>query len=93
MANEDLIDKFINEAPKIEVSHRTEFFDPIDYAKHGLIDKQDIVSETLARVYLNQGNPEKAIKIYERLCLVYPEKSSFFAAQIEKIKKIKYSDQ
>ena len=85
--HEDLIDKFIKEEPKIEVSRKTEFFDPIDYAKHGLEDKQDIVSETLARVYLNQGNPEKAIRIYERLCLVYPEKSSFFAAQIEKIKK------
>jgi tetratricopeptide (TPR) repeat protein len=82
-----LIDKFIRDEPSIEAPQKAEFFDPVDYAKHGLEDNQEIVSETLAKVYLKQGNPEKAIKIYERLRLVYPEKNSFFAAQIKKIKE------
>lgn len=85
--NEALIDKFIREEPSIEAPQKAEFFNPVDYAKHGLEDNQEIVSETLAKVYLKQGNPEKAIKIYDRLRLVYPEKSSFFAAQIKKIKE------
>ena len=91
-SNEALIDRFINDEPKIEAPQKTEFFDAVDYARHGLEDKQDIVSETLARVHLKQGYPDKAIKIYERLSLVYPEKSSFFAAQIEKIKKDQHTD-
>jgi hypothetical protein len=92
MSNEALIDKFIEEEPKIEPPHKADFFDAVDYAKHGLEDKQDIVSETLAKVHLKQGSPDKAIKIYERLSLLYPEKSSFFAAQIEKIKKDQHTD-
>ena len=92
LSNEALIDRFIREEPRIEAPHKAEFFDPVDYAKHGLEDKQDIVSETLARVHLKQGYPDRAIKIYERLSLLYPEKSSFFAAQIEKIKRDQQTD-
>jgi hypothetical protein len=92
LSNEALIDKFIRDEPRIETGPKAEFFDPVDFARHGLEDKQDIVSETLARVHLKQGYPDRAIKIYERLSLLYPEKSSFFAAQIEKIKNDQHTD-
>jgi hypothetical protein len=44
-------------------------------------------TETLARIYLEQGYPQEAIDIYSRLCLRYPEKSVYFAALIDEINK------
>ena len=42
----------------------------------------DIVTETLAKVYLEQEHYEKAKEAYRQLCLKYPPKSSLFASQI-----------
>jgi len=85
LANAELIDKFIKEEPKIVP--KPTFFDPVDVAKHSLMDNESVVSETLAEIYYKQGNLSKAIKIYKKLSLVNPQKSSYFAAQIEKIQK------
>jgi len=48
----------------------------------------DLASETLAKLHVKQGNFEEAIQIYERLCLIFPKKRTFFAEQIEKLKKL-----
>lgn len=84
---DELIDRFIREQPSMPREPKPGFFDPVDFAKQSLIDQEEIVSETLAKIYYKQGNLSKAIKIYKKLSLVYPEKSSYFAAQIEKIRK------
>ena len=56
-------------------------------AKSSVADVSDIVSETLAKIYLGQNNFSKAIQTYEKLMLKYPEKSVYFAALIKEIKK------
>lgn len=56
-------------------------------AEKSLAENKDLVSETLARLYVRQGYYEKAIAMYERLCLAFPEKSHSFAAEIDKLKK------
>jgi hypothetical protein len=86
LSKEELINQFIENAPRITRS-KNDFFNPADYARSSSVDKEDIVSETLANIYYKQGNPEKAIKIFEKLCIKVPEKSSYFAGLIEKIKK------
>ena len=47
----------------------------------------DLVSQTMAILHEKQGNISKAIEIYEKLIVLFPEKSSFFALQIENLRK------
>jgi hypothetical protein len=83
----ELIDKFIVANPRIEPV-RDKAIQPVeDLSKPHTEEKEGFVTETLARIYLNQGYYSRAIDIYEKLSLKFPEKSSYFAAQIEKVKE------
>ena len=85
----DLIDKFIKNSPKIQFSQEQESDSNI------IVDKKlkdELITETLAKIYVNQKKFKKAIKAYEILSLKYPKKSSFFADQIIDIKKLKSKD-
>tara|TARA_R100000935_G_scaffold58757_1_gene97572 strand:+ start:10350 stop:11315 length:966 start_codon:yes stop_codon:yes gene_type:complete len=82
----ELIDKFIQEKPKLEVSV-SQTKQP-DLAKPYTQTPNALMTETLAKVYLQQKNYKKAIKAYEILILKNPEKSGFFADQIRAIKKL-----
>ena len=50
-------------------------------------EDEDMVTETLAKLHLKQNNKSEAIRIYKKLGLLFPEKSAYFDAQIEKIKE------
>ena len=89
LSRKELIDKFILENPSIS-RPKAEFYNPISVAQNSIIDQENIVSETLGKIYEKQGYIEKAISIYEKLCLKYPEKSRYFAAQIERLKKVNH---
>lgn len=82
---EELIEKFIKTEPRISKPAKAEFFSPIQMAKKSVEDSDDIVSETLANIYAAQGNPTRAIRIYQKLSLLNPDKSGYFAALIQKL--------
>jgi len=85
----DLINQFIDKNTTITKPKKEAFFKAIDVAKESLVENNELVTPTLAKVYLEQGHYEKAISAYKKLCLQYPEKNSFFANQIKLINKLK----
>ena len=81
------IDKFISVKPKISIESNNE--NSINNKSSDTVIQDDYMTETLAKLYLNQKNYEKAIQSYKILILKFPEKSSYFANQIKNIKKLK----
>jgi hypothetical protein len=83
----ELIDKFIISNPRIEPKRdKTESLNE-DISQPFVEQTDGLVTETLAKIYVCQGYYSKAIDIYEKLSLKFPEKSSYFATQIEKVKE------
>ena len=83
----DLIDKFLQANPKIEVNKDDDTPSNIE-----IVEKKDIgrqfMTETLAKVYLEQGKYAEAIQAYQILMLKNPAKSAYFAEQIAMIRKL-----
>ncbi len=85
----DLINKFIIASPKIPPV-KSDTRTPV--VRETPADTSALMTETLARVYLEQKKYQKAIQAYQILILKYPEKSSFFANRISDIKKIQQNN-
>ena len=81
-----IIDKFLISNPKMPEVDKTA--ENKNIAKERLLPPETLMTETLARIYVEQKNYEKAIQSYRILSLKYPEKSGFFADQIRAIKEL-----
>ena len=83
--NFELIEKFIASNPKIKPDKSFTFSNQ-EFGSS--TDSDNLMTETLAHVYLEQKKYDKAITAFTVLSLKYPEKNSFFANQIEAIKQL-----
>ena len=81
-----IIEKFLKEDPTIKPP-KPELIDNENKAKKSAEDHYDLVSETLAKIYIEQMLYHKAIDTYKKLSLKYPEKSGYFADLIQSIEK------
>ena len=79
-----LIDQFIQKNPKIKPVDTSSSNYDISLASS--TENKNLMTETLAKVYLQQNKFANAIKAYEILSLKYPEKSGSFADRIKAIK-------
>ncbi|HNQ11570.1 MAG TPA: hypothetical protein PKH65_07260 [Bacteroidia bacterium] len=84
--NDEIISKFIQSNPRIDPA-KSKFYSPVDMARNSIVENEEIVSETLAGIYAQQGNMAKAVRSYEILSLKYPEKKAYFAGLILQLKK------
>jgi hypothetical protein len=86
----DLIEQFIKVnptiQPRIEIAPGPK--EPIELKNESENENDEFITETLSRIYAKQGHYQKAIDSFRRLSLKFPEKSVYFAQQIEEIKKL-----
>jgi len=82
----ELIEKFISESPRINPTSVSTT--KANLAEAQMIQPEALMTETLARIYVEQKNYKKAIQSYKILSLKYPEKSSLFANQIKALEQL-----
>jgi hypothetical protein len=87
VTNDDLIDNFISKGSG-KIIPTDDSVEHVDISEESVREHEGFITDTLAKIYIRQGYYSKAIFAYEKLILKFPEKSSYFAAQIEEIKKI-----
>ena len=83
---EEILDKFIETQPRIS-KPKKEFYSPINMARQSVADNDELASETLATIYVAQGNFAKAIKVYDALMAKQPERKEYFELQIKKTRE------
>lgn len=88
LQHQDLIDRFITENPRIKPVNSDTLTDNTVIVAEDENITDSIFTESLAKIYIKQKQYSKAIRIFEKLNLKYPEKSSYFADQIEKLQKL-----
>lgn len=87
LTKNNLIDQFIDSNPvftpnRIDLSAEHE-----DISEQSIKEPEELATETLALIYTSQKLFEKAIGVYEKLILKYPEKSTYFASRISDLRK------
>ena len=81
----NLIDKFINKSDNLERLAHKETKLKGDISVDSTRESDEIITESIADLYVDQKNFKKAISAYKKLILKFPEKKTYFAIQIKKV--------
>jgi hypothetical protein len=89
-AKPDLIDSFLSNAGtgKRMVPASDSEVSNEDFSVKSVEESEDLMTETLAEIHIKQQRYQKAVDIFERLNLKYPEKSAYFARRIEEMEEL-----
>ncbi len=79
-----IIDRFLSQNPGLRTNPSD--IPEGELSRESIEYHPDLVSETLAQILEKQGQNERAIDIYTKLSLKFPEKSSYFAKKIESLR-------
>ncbi len=94
ITSDSLIDRFLssntgsirrNSADETSIENRSHE----DILERSTAEDDELITETLANIYFQQKNYEKAIQAFEKLSLKYPEKSIYFATRIKEAEDLK----
>lgn len=91
----ELIDSFISEKHDFNAARDKQIDREIssgDLSTKSVTEKEEFMTETLARIYIKQKNYNKALHIFKKLSLKYPEKSIYFAGQIKIVEDLKTNE-
>ena len=86
LSSDELIDRFLEEENLRIVAEEGEPDEEVRITPE-LAENEELVSESLAEIYLAQGLPDRAVAIYHKLSLLNPEKSVYFAELIDRVEK------
>jgi tetratricopeptide (TPR) repeat protein len=83
---QEIIDRFVAANPQITRDTSATNENAPDLSASSSAFQDDLVTENLAEIMLKQGKIDKAVSIYEKLMVKYPEKKAYFAQKIEQLK-------
>ncbi len=84
----DIIDSFLQTGNKRIVPKKEAADEIVDIAAPSIEENEALMTETLANIHIKQKHYHKAITIFEKLSLKYPEKSIYFAARIKEMERL-----
>ena len=84
----DLIDSFLSKGQDKIVPASDKYKENIDFSESSTIENDELMTETLANIYIKQKHYKKALVIFEKLILKYPEKNIYFASRIKELENL-----
>jgi|GEM_PF-2667305 len=89
VSTNDLIDRFLTQLPLLKKRKLTPEMleNNVPDIDDEIQEDEEMVTETIAKLHIRQGRIEDAVRIYQKLILLFPEKSAYFEAQIKTITK------